>query len=222
VWIRGGDCNSIGDVWTPQLPNNDQTAVEFRRAGIVTMFASLRGGNENPGVYEGFYGEVDDVIAAADFLAKQPFVDPQRIYLGGHGTGGTLVLLTAEYTDRFRATFSFGPAMSPVKYGIQFTPYDDTNKNEVALRSPANWLDSVRSPVFVFEGSEGGNGQDLLTMKSRGTNSAAQFFLIKGADPNSILFPVTSLIAKRINLDNGPACNISFTAPELNDLLAPP
>ena len=30
------------------------------------------------------------------FLAKQDYVDPKRIYLGGHSTGGTLALLTAE------------------------------------------------------------------------------------------------------------------------------
>ena len=26
VWITGGDCNSIGDVWSPPEPGNDQTA----------------------------------------------------------------------------------------------------------------------------------------------------------------------------------------------------
>lgn len=55
------------------------------------MFPSLRGGNDNPGVKEGFLAEVDDVLAAADFLGKQNYVDPGRIYLGGHSTGGTLV-----------------------------------------------------------------------------------------------------------------------------------
>ena len=73
----------------------------FRQAGIMMMFPSLRGGNENSGPKEGFLGEVDDILAAADFLAKQEYVDPQRIYLGGHSTGGTLVLLTADCTDRF-------------------------------------------------------------------------------------------------------------------------
>ena len=32
------------------------------------MFPSLRGGNNNPGSKEGFFGEVDDVLAAADLL----------------------------------------------------------------------------------------------------------------------------------------------------------
>ena len=91
VWITGGDCNSIGDVWSPRPRRNDQSASPFRKAGIVMMFPSLRGGNDNPGQREGFYGEVQDILAATDHLAKLPCVDPSRIYLGGRSTGGTLV-----------------------------------------------------------------------------------------------------------------------------------
>src|SRR5262249_54325814 len=95
VWITGGDCNSIGDVWSPAPRENDQTPAAYRKAGIVMMFPSLRGGNDNPGRREGFFGEVDDVLAAALYLAAKPYVDPSRIYLGGHSTGGTLVMLVA-------------------------------------------------------------------------------------------------------------------------------
>src|SRR5260221_380560 len=35
IWITGGDCNSIGDVWSPASPDNDQTAAAYRKAGIV-------------------------------------------------------------------------------------------------------------------------------------------------------------------------------------------
>src|SRR5215831_21087993 len=66
VWITGGDCNTIGEVWEEAPPENDQTASAYRKAGIVMMFPSLRGGNDNPGLKEGFFGEVDDVLAAAD------------------------------------------------------------------------------------------------------------------------------------------------------------
>src|SRR5437879_5106436 len=85
VWITGGDCNTIDQgCWREGPPQNDQSASAYRKAGIVMMFPSLRGGNDNPGPKEGFFGEVDDVLAAAEFLRKQPFVDPDRIYLGGH------------------------------------------------------------------------------------------------------------------------------------------
>lgn len=115
VWIGGGDSAAIGDMWSEQDPKNDQSASAFRKAGIVLMVVSLRGGNDNPGEREGLYGEVDDVKAAGDFLARLPYVDPARIYLGGHSTGGTLVLLTMATTTQFRAAFAFGPMATPSK-----------------------------------------------------------------------------------------------------------
>ena len=83
IWITGGDCNSIGDVWTPAPLDNDQTAAAYREAGIIMFFPSLRGGNNNPGVKEGFLGEVNDVLAALKYLKNQSYVDANRIYLGG-------------------------------------------------------------------------------------------------------------------------------------------
>jgi len=72
VWITGGDCKTIDEgVWRDADRSNDQTAAAFRKAGIVMMFPSLRGGNDDPGVNEGFLGEVDDVLAATDYLAGQ-------------------------------------------------------------------------------------------------------------------------------------------------------
>ncbi len=71
IWITGGDSNSIDDVWTESPPDNDQTASAYRKAGIVLMFPSLRGGNENPGIKEAFLGEVDDILAAALYLARK-------------------------------------------------------------------------------------------------------------------------------------------------------
>src|SRR5215467_9877741 len=67
VWIIGGLSNSIGDTpWQPAPADNDQSASAFWKAGIGTMYPSFRGGNDNPGYKESFYGEVDDVLAAVD------------------------------------------------------------------------------------------------------------------------------------------------------------
>ena len=57
VWITGGDCNTIDDVWTPASRADDQTAAAYRKAGIVMMFPSLRGGNDNPGQKEGRHAQ---------------------------------------------------------------------------------------------------------------------------------------------------------------------
>ena len=88
IWIFGGFDNSIGEIaWQKGPAANDQSAIVFREAGILMMYPSLRGGNRNPGFTESFYGEVDDVLAAADYLSKLDYVDTNRIYLGGHSTG---------------------------------------------------------------------------------------------------------------------------------------
>ena len=182
IWITGGDCNSIGEVWKNAPPSNDQTAAAYRQAGIIMMFPSLRGGNDNPGVKEGFFGEVDDVLAAADFLGKQAYVDPARIYLGGHSTGGTLVLLTAECSDRFRSVFSFGPVEDVATYGDpQYLPFDFQNRRELELRAPILWLAAIKSPVFVIEG-DGGNIDSLQAMARASKNPWIHFLTIKRVD----------------------------------------
>ena len=216
IWITGGDCNTIGDVWSAAPADNDQTAAAFRKAGIVMMFPSLRGGNENPGVKEGFLGEVDDVLAAVDFLAKQSYVDPGRIYLGGHSTGGTLVLLVAECSDRFRAVFSFGPVDEVAGYGPEYLPFDRSNPRELEVRSPGRWLASIQSPTFVFEGTLQGNLDALQAMARSSTNPKVQFLPVRGANHFSILAPTNRLIAAKILHDDGPACSLVFTTAELS------
>jgi alpha/beta superfamily hydrolase len=218
VWITGGDCNTIGNVWKFAPASDDQTAGQYRDAGIAMMFPSLRGGNNNPGSQENFYGEVDDVLAAADYLAKQEYVDANRIYLGGHSTGGTLVLLVAEMPNKFRAVFSFGPADDIDGYPAQYIPAVNTSdRKEVELRSPGYWLNSIQCPTFVFEGTNG-NASSLRSMSKASQNPKAKFFLVSGATHFSILAPVNKLIAQKIKTDTGAESNLSFTEGELNKL----
>jgi Fe-S cluster assembly iron-binding protein IscA len=216
LWITGGDCNSIDEgCWHESAPTNDQSAAAYRKAGMVMMFPSLRGGNDNPGVKEGFLGEVDDVLAAAEFLRAQAYVDPERVYLGGHSTGGTLALLTAECSDRFRAVFSFGPVDDVIGYGPRYNPFAVSDRKELQLRAPGRWLHSVRRPVFVFEGT-GGNLSSLQTMARSSKNPNVRFFEVKGANHFSTLAPTNRLIADKILQDAGPACRLAFTEEEVS------
>lgn len=81
-----------GGTWAPAPVENAQSARAFRDAGMVRMRPALRGSNDNPGNNKCFPGEVDDRLAAADYLAKRMDVEPSRIYLGGHSTGDTLAI----------------------------------------------------------------------------------------------------------------------------------
>lgn len=214
IWITGGDCNSIGDVWTDSDPKDDQTAAAYRKAGLVMMFPSLRGGNNNPGVKEGFFGEVDDVLAALRFLRTLDYVDTSRIYLGGHSTGGTLVLLVAECSDQFRAVFSFGPIDDVLGYGPKYNPFALSERKEAQLRSPRRWLHGIRSPVFVVEGSNG-NQEAIRAMAKISQNKLVQFFEVNGANHFDILGPTNQLLAAKILKDDGPKCNLMLTMAEL-------
>lgn len=216
IWIVGGFSSSISEIaWTPGPRENDQSASAFREAGILMMYPSFRGGNDNPGFIEGFYGEVEDVIAASEFAATWKGVDPQRIYLGGHSTGGTLALLAAEYTDRFRAVFSFGPVEDPLRYGTEQLPFDTTNPREVELRAPIRWLTKIGRPTFVFEGERRSNIKSLRALSHAPHSPQVSFHTVKGADHFSTLAPLTRLIAEKIKSDEGPEVSIRFTDQEL-------
>src|SRR5437667_549581 len=158
------------------------------------MYPSFRGGNDNPGFKEGFLGEVDDTLAAADFLAKQDFVDPTRIYLGGHSTGGTLVLLAAASADRFRAVFSFGPVDDVSGYGADNLPFPLSDRRELDLRAPVRWLHAIKNPVFVFEGTNDGNLAAMRAMQEASSNPALHFYPVRGANHFNILAPLTRVI----------------------------
>ena len=184
------------------------------------LYPSLRGGNQNPGYKEYFFGEVDDVLAAAHYLAQQPFIDPQRIYLGGHSTGGTLALLAAECSDRFRAVFSFGPVDDVRGYGLKRLPYDVSLARESELRPPYCGHSRSEARFSSFEGAKGNfDSLQALACAARG-NANVHCYGVQGADHFSLLAPATGLIARKILTDTGPTCNLSFTERELDSLSA--
>lgn len=198
VWITGGDNNSIGDVWSSSSRQNDQSASAFRKAGIVMMFPSQRGGNDNPGKREGFLGEVDDILAATDHLAKLPYVDADQIYLGGHSTGGTMVMMVAACTDRYRAIFSLGPVAAANQYGGDYVYCDINDEKEIELRSPIFWLHCVKSPLYVFEGARNGNWDAVEIMADANTNPKIKFFKVSGHDHFSVIAPLAETLAQQI------------------------
>lgn len=221
IWLVGGFGNGIDENdWQKGPAENDQSASVFREAGLLMMYPSLRGGNDNPGCKEGFYGEVEDVMAAADFLSRLDYIDADRIYLGGHSTGGTLALLVAESTNRFRAVFAFGPVSDVKGYGAAYLPFE-LNVRELELRAPINWLGAIKTPTYVFEGAlPHGNISSLRAMAKANQNAQVQFHPVGAVDHFSIIQPVSRLIAAKILADDAPQANIHFTDQELSSSLA--
>ncbi len=221
VWIAGGFDNSLGDTpWAAATPDNDQSARAFPQAGVLTLYPSLRGGNNNPGFLEGLGGEVDDALAAARYLQTRPDVDPKRIYLGGHSTGGTLALLCAEMPNPFRAVFAFGPVDNVADYGQDNLPFNVNDMRELTARGPILYLDTITTPTFAFEGTGEGNIEPLRKMCANTTNPALHFYEVPGQDHFSELAPVTPVVARQIASDTGPQPHFSFLSsnPQISPL----
>jgi dipeptidyl aminopeptidase/acylaminoacyl peptidase len=129
----------------------------FRDAGFVVLTPMLRGENGQPGSYSMFYDEVDDALAAADALAARPNVDPNRIYVAGHSTGGTIALLAALTSKRFLAAATFSGSPDQVKWAQdqQFViPFNPNDQREYQMRSPLAFPKSFKCPTRLYYGDE--------------------------------------------------------------------
>lgn len=199
IWLTGGSQWGIDAfLWQDAPARNDQTAAAFRKAGIVLMHPALRGSNENPGTNECMYGEVDDVIAAARYLATRSDIDPEQIYLGGHSTGGTLALLVAASTDVFRAVFAFGPVPYPyADYGGGLCFPKNLPEQEARLRSPGEFLKDVITPTWVIEGIDG-NSTVFGTFERVRGDAPVRLVIVPGANHFDVLAPANEFLAKAI------------------------
>jgi hypothetical protein len=221
VWAHGGFGGIGASFWGPAEKDNDQTAGAFREAGIVLCTPSWRGENDNPGRFELFYGEVDDMLAAVDYVKTLSYVDPDRVYIGGHSTGGTLTLLCSVASDKFRAAFSFGGMPDGVRIlargkGYGNTPYDPAVVRESALRSPIRYTRHIKRPTFYFEGKNSAYNRDAREMQriAQGSHVPFQAFELPG-DHFDNLHAVTGVLAQKILADTGTECTIKISLAEM-------
>lgn len=201
LWVQGGFGWGIDEsAWIAGPPEDDQSARAFRDAGIVQMYAALRGWNGNPGQPECMYGEIDDLIAAGKWLASRPDVDPTRVYLGGHSTGGTQALLLAASTDLFRAIFAFGPVADVRHYGEECIPQPAA---EVDWVPRAPWLFAARitTPTWIVEGRRQGNIRSIKLLMTVVGDAPVTFVPVRRHDHFSVLSPGVKALASAIVAD---------------------
>jgi dipeptidyl aminopeptidase/acylaminoacyl peptidase len=140
-------------------PDFDETQ-PYRDAGFVVMTPTLRGENGNPGDFEWFYGEVDDVIAAGRYLASLPYVDPKKIYLAGHSSGGAITILVAVCANQpYAAATPIGGYVTMdefAKHGAatRVMPFDTGDATEMRLRSAIHYAAFQSCPVMFFVGED--------------------------------------------------------------------
>jgi dipeptidyl aminopeptidase/acylaminoacyl peptidase len=143
-------------------PRELAVADMFADAGLVVMVPTWRGENQNPGYFECFLGEVADARAAVQWLASQPGVDPERIYVFGWSVGGGIALnlsllddipvrlsgSSAGVYDRELIT-----AWATEDDYIVF-PYDYRDETENYFRLPIYHLQDMARDHYTYVGAE--------------------------------------------------------------------
>jgi len=144
----------------------------YRDAGFVVMIPMLRAENGQAGSFTLWYDEVADVLAAAECLRAQPYVDARRLYAAGSSAGGTLTLLAAMASKRFKAAASFSASPDQallVKHAKMDLPFDKTNSRELQLRSPLAYAASFKCPARIYYAT-----QDHFVLTSQRTAELAK------------------------------------------------
>jgi dipeptidyl aminopeptidase/acylaminoacyl peptidase len=151
LFLHGGHSFSIGD-WEMSQP--------YRDAGFVVLTPLLRGENGQPGNFTMYYDEVADVLAAADYLRRLPYIDPSRVFVAGHSVGGTMTMLAALSYEHFRGAASLSGSPDQVLY-VKYAPgakdrapFDYTNARELEMRSPLAFAAFFKCPLRIYYGSQ--------------------------------------------------------------------
>jgi dipeptidyl aminopeptidase/acylaminoacyl peptidase len=198
LFLHGGNAMGIGH-WQLMKPYTD--------AGFVVLMPSVRGENGQMGNFSGFYDEVDDVLAAADRLAHLPGVDPTRLFVAGHSVGGTLTMLAAMSTDRFRAAAPMSGNPDAFRFFNRYPQdirFDDSNKHEFEVRSALCYAQSFKCPIRVTHATEENHFNDrasLLAKRARGAGIRIETGTVPGSHNSSL----PAQIAQSISFFHGVA-----------------
>ncbi len=111
-------------------------------------------------------GDLEDVVSAADWMAKTGYVDPKKIAVMGGSYGGYLAMMAVtKAPDRWAAAAPFSPFVN------WFTEIENTDaaarehaiatmgdpmkdKDRLRDRSPIYFVDQIKAPVLLLAGSK--------------------------------------------------------------------
>jgi dipeptidyl aminopeptidase/acylaminoacyl peptidase len=140
----------------------------FAAAGFTVLFTNPRGsqgyGEAHCLAIRGDWGNLDhrDLMAAADWAAAQPYVDPYRMGVTGGSYGGFMTNWIIAHTDRFRAAVTdrsisnLYSMYGATDFGWDFEwelgarPWEDPAR--YLRQSPLTYVDAIRTPLLIVHG----------------------------------------------------------------------
>ena len=167
MWIHGGpEEQNTYDLGFWQLWGQ-----YLAQAGYVVMMPNFRGSIgygekfRNLNVEDSGGGEVEDVVAGAQYLVSSGLADPQQIAIGGQSHGGTMVgYAVTEYPTLFKAAIVVAGVWDRATYLQGTYPHSVTRwrikmggtpEQKPAVYLKANSLkraDRIQAPLLFFHG----------------------------------------------------------------------
>ncbi|MBI2404546.1 MAG: S9 family peptidase [Gemmatimonadetes bacterium] len=157
-------------------PNGqDQHAFNFERElfaanGYAVIAANYRGSSGRGAAYQkAIYAdwgnkEVQDLLAAVDYVVAMDVADPDRLGIGGWSYGGILTDYTIATTTRFKAaTSGAGSALQTSMYGVDQYIYQYDTEVGPPWKNQALWekisypfwrADRIKTPTLFLGGEQ--------------------------------------------------------------------
>lgn len=138
VYLHGGFALDYGDF---------EATKPFREAGFAVLAPAYRGENDNPGLHELGYGELEDAKAAIRRIASIPDLDAERVAVTGHSAGGMLTsLLSLDSEPKVVDIGSIGGLYDDSIFSSLPIPFDPDDAEERQLRLALYWPEDVQQP----------------------------------------------------------------------------
>jgi len=134
--------------------------------GFVVLYTNPRGGAGRGGTWSaaihGGWGELDykDCMAAADYLEKQNFINPNRMGVTGGSYGGYMTNWIIGHTNRFKAAVTqrsvvdlksfFGSSDIGWSLKDEFNGTPWSNPENYEKCSPITYFKNVKTPVLII------------------------------------------------------------------------
>lgn len=141
--------------WTPYGARAGEpytyVAKEYSENGFIAMAITLRGWPESGGQDDCGLKQPRDIASAAEWLSKQPQVNPKRIGLMGQSLGGQVVLSAAALTKSVKATAAYFPITDFRLWGVTTGLPQPVLDDYIYGMCAQNGTPEDRSPLYTSQ-----------------------------------------------------------------------
>lgn len=224
VWAHGNLEGLKPELWATPSEHYSDSIAGLLVEDIVVICPSFRWQNGNPGRFEMFYGEVDDLIAAGRYAASLPYVDADRIYVAGIGYGATLALLSAAAESPFRAAFAIDAVLEidtllEAEAANSIVPFDLNDAKESDLRNPSDMVAAIRIPTICFVGGDTSDATHARSLERYARNEGAPLrcVLVTGGASDNMSRPLLPLILNQVRRDTTAEPSVAISETTANN-----